>query len=131
MKNCPLEAAISFNAFRAAEGAALKVTSTTLRSINFGAGVPLGFAVARLPPGGGGGVGVGDVLPSSVKGARRNDVTLSTLESTKMFMSVWIWESSCPSSRVTAVFGMALANSSKPSRNLSGSLTLLDRKSVV
>src|SRR5438094_3853486 len=99
MKNCPLEAAISFNAFRAAEGAALKVTSTTLRSINFGAGVPLGFAV----PGAGGGVGVGDVLPSSVKGARRNDVTLSTLESTKMFMSVWIWESSCPSNRVTAV----------------------------
>jgi len=33
------------------------------------------------------------------------------------------WESSCPSSGETAVFGMAVVNSSNPSSNLSGSLT--------
>src|SRR5437762_14089635 len=33
MKNCPVELAISFRTFRAAAGAALKVRSTTLRSI--------------------------------------------------------------------------------------------------
>ena len=50
MKNCLVEAVISFNTFRAASGAALNVTSTILRSTNGGAGVLPGFAVAILRP---------------------------------------------------------------------------------
>src|SRR5437899_1245939 len=44
MKNCPVEAVISFKAFRAAPGAALKLISTMLRSINGVASVAPGFA---------------------------------------------------------------------------------------
>src|SRR6476660_2809197 len=77
INNCPLDAAISFNTLRAAAGAALNVTATTLRSINVGTGVLPGLAVAKLWPT----AGVGDALPSSVKGARCNDDTLSTFES--------------------------------------------------
>src|SRR6266542_1667514 len=58
---------------------------------------------------------VGAAPRSSGKRGRRRDVTLSTLASSKMFMSIWIWESSCPSNGVTAVLGMIVANSSKPS----------------
>src|SRR5437016_9363041 len=43
IKNCRVEAAISLMTFRAAPGAALKLTSTRLRSTNGGAGVPPGF----------------------------------------------------------------------------------------
>src|SRR6266542_1744909 len=78
MKNCPVELTISFRTFRAAEGAALKVTSTMLRSINVGTGVPPGFAAATLRPGDGDGVGVGTAPRSSGKRGRRRDVTLST-----------------------------------------------------
>ena len=127
IKNCPVELEISFKTFRAAEGAALKVTSTMLRSINVGTGVPLGFTVATLRPVVGDGVGVGEAPRSSGKRARRSDVTLSTLASSKMFMSFWTWESSCPSNDATAVAGMVVANSSNPSRNLSGNLTLFTR----
>ena len=59
MKNCPAELVISLTTFRATPGGALKEISTTLRSINFGVGVPPGFAaVATLCPGDS--VGVGD-----------------------------------------------------------------------
>ena len=71
MKNCPVELAISFKTFRAAPGAALNVISTTLRSINFGVGVPLGFtAVTPIRPRAdvGVGVGVADALRSSDNG---------------------------------------------------------------
>src|SRR5437762_13586903 len=60
IKNCPVELEISFKTFRAAEGAALKVTSTMLRSINVGTGVPLGFTVATLRTVVGDGVGFGE-----------------------------------------------------------------------
>ena len=76
MKNCPVEAVISFKTFRATAGAALKLTSTTLRSINSGAGVPPGFAGVRagatLRPrvGAADGVGVGEAPCSSGNGAR-------------------------------------------------------------
>ena len=71
VKNCPVELVISFKTFRAAAGAALKEISTTLRSINFGVGVPPGFtAVTTVRPRAGGGVGVGvaDALRSSDNG---------------------------------------------------------------
>ena len=70
IKNWPVELASSFKIFRAAEGAALKVTSTMLRSIKIGAGVPPGFAVATLRPMFGEGVGVGEARRSSGKGVR-------------------------------------------------------------
>src|SRR5947209_5775262 len=70
MKNCPVEAVISFKAFRAAPGAALKLISTMLRSINGGAAVAPGFAVATLCPGAGDGVGLNEGAPSSAKGLR-------------------------------------------------------------
>ena len=67
MKNWLVELVISFMTFRAAPGAALNVTSTTLRSINFGVDVPPGFAaVATLWPGDG--AGVGDAPRSSGNG---------------------------------------------------------------
>ena len=59
----------------------------TLRSINFGAGVPPGFAPgATLWPGDG--VCIDDPPRSSGKGRRRNDVMLSTLASSKMLISI-------------------------------------------
>ena len=71
MKNCPVEAVISFKTFRATAGAALKLTSTTLRFTNVGAGVLVGFAAAAtLRPGAGDAVGVGEAPCSSDKGAR-------------------------------------------------------------
>ena len=66
-------------------------------------------------PATGDGVGVTDAPCSSGKGRRRNAVTLSTLASSKMLMSIWICESSCPSNAATAVPGIVRANSSKPS----------------
>ena len=52
--NWLVELVSSFMTFRAAPGAALKEISTTLRSINFGVGVPPGFpVVATLWPGDG------------------------------------------------------------------------------
>src|SRR6266567_6577170 len=101
IKICPVELAISFNTFRAADGAALNVRSTTLRSIKFAALlVALGSADfcprAGLPFRAGAGVGFGagvDEGPcSSGKGARRKEVTLSTLASSKTFMSICIWD---------------------------------------
>ena len=62
-KNCPVEAAISFKAFLAADGAALKLISITLRSISGGAGVADAFAAATLP--GTDGVGVAATRLSS------------------------------------------------------------------
>ncbi len=70
IKNCPVEAVISLMTFRAADGDALKLTSTTLRWINVGAGLLPGFVAVTLRPGAGDGVGVGEALPSSDKGAR-------------------------------------------------------------
>ena len=69
MKNWPVEFVISFRTFRAAPGAALKETSTTLRSIKFGVGVPPGFAVvATLCPGAGVGLAMLRVLPATGDG---------------------------------------------------------------
>jgi len=57
MKNWLAELVISFMTLRAAAGAALNVTSITLRSINFGVAVPSGFAAAAtLWPADGAGV---------------------------------------------------------------------------
>src|SRR4029077_19217054 len=58
IKNCRVEAAISFKTFRAWPGGALKLRSTRLRSTNGGAGVPPGFAAGVLRPTVGDGVGV-------------------------------------------------------------------------
>ena len=133
MKNCPVELVISFRTFRAAPGAALKDISTTLRSINGGAGVPAGLAIVVTfprPRAGDGvafGVGLDDAACSSGKGRRRNAVILSTFASSKMLTSICTCESSCPSNAATAVLGMVLANSSNPSSNLSGNFTLFVR----
>src|SRR6516165_1172821 len=70
IKNCRVEAAISLITFRAAPGAALKLTSTTLRSTNGGAGVPPGIAPGARRPTVGDDVGVDDGPPSSGKGVR-------------------------------------------------------------
>ena len=114
MKNCPLEFAISFKTLRAAAGVALKVRSTMLRFNNAGDGVAV-FVAAALRPAAGDGVGVDEAACSSGNGARRKEVTLSTFASSRMFISIWIWESSCPRSGAAAVSGNAMANSSKPS----------------
>src|SRR5207237_2553748 len=90
IKNCRVEAAISLMTFRAAPGAALKLTSTRLRSTNGGPGAPPGFAPGALRPTIGDGIGVDDGPPSSGKGVRRSEVTLSTFASSKIFMSIWI-----------------------------------------
>ena len=52
---------------------------------------------------------------------------LSTLASSKMLISICTCESSCPSNAATAVLGIILANSSKPTWNLSGNFTLFAR----
>src|SRR6266480_6542348 len=76
IKNCPVEAVISLMTFRAADGDALKLTSTTLRWINVGAGLLPGFAVTRAPAafraraGAGVGVDFSEALCSWAKGAR-------------------------------------------------------------
>ena len=89
MKNCPLEFAISFKTLRAAAGVALKVSSTMFRCSDVGGGVLVLVAVAvRLAAGDG--VGVGKDFRSSGNGARCKEVTLSTLASSRMFMSIWI-----------------------------------------
>ena len=89
MKNCPLEFAISFKALRAAAGVALKVSSTMFRCSDVGGGVLVLVAMAvRLAAGDG--VGVDEDFRSSGNGARCKEVTLSTLASSRMFMSIWI-----------------------------------------
>ena len=69
MKNCPLEFAISFKTLRAAEGVALKVTSTTFRCSAVGDGVLVLVAVA-VRPAAGDGVGVTKDFRSSGNGTR-------------------------------------------------------------
>src|SRR4029077_16000207 len=102
MKNCPLEFTISFKTLRAAAGVALKVRSTMLRFNNAGDGVAVLVAVAARRTDGDGGGG-DDAAGSSGKTARRKEVTLSTFASSRMFISIWIWESSCPRSGAAAV----------------------------
>ena len=105
MKNCLSELAIWFKTLRIADGEAVKVRSTIVRSTTAGG------AFAR-PEGFFGGVGAA-VAPAG--GAVRFTAAIaSTRASIKMPKSNSTCASSCPSNGAAEVVGNVVLNSSKP-----------------